>query len=64
MKVFKLDGVDIYVVAFSRKEAVILCLLERIGIIEENLIETTITVDREAIGQVFRSYEELSSYIE
>ncbi len=64
MKVFKLKGLDFYVAAFSVEDAILLCLLNKIGITENDITEVSIDVDREAIGQVFRNYEELSPYIE
>jgi hypothetical protein len=64
MKVYQLKGLEIYVVAFSKADAMMLCLYDRIGVTTDDIMETDIIVDREAIGQVFRSYESLSKYID
>lgn len=62
MKTYKLNGLEIYTVAFSKKDAVLLFLANKIGVTEENVIETDIQSNRDAIGKVFRSLEELTDY--
>lgn len=62
MKTYKLNELEIYTVAFSKKDAVLVFLANKIGVTEENVIETDIQSNRDAIGKVFRSLEELTDY--
>lgn len=62
MKTYKLNGLEIYTVAFDKKDAVIIFLANKIGVTEEDVIETDIEPNRDAIGKVFRSLEELTNY--
>ena len=57
--VFNIKGTTYYVVAFNKNDAVAVCLINKIGIVRDNLIEVDIQVDDEAMGKVFRSYEGL-----
>lgn len=62
MKTYKLSGLEIYTVAFNKKDAVLVFLANKIGVTEENVIETDIQPNRDAIGKIFRSLEELTNY--
>lgn len=62
MKTYKLNGLEIYTVAFSKKDAVLVFLANKIGVTEQNITETDIQPNRDAIGKVFRSLEELTNY--
>lgn len=62
MKTYKLNGLEIYTVAFSKKDAVLVFLANKIGVTEQNITETDIQPNRNAIGKVFRSLEELTNY--
>ena len=62
MKTYKLNGLEIYTVAFTKKDAVLIFLSNKIGVTEENITETDIQPNRDAIGKVFRSLEELTNY--
>lgn len=62
MKVYQLNGIEYYCVAFSKGDALILFWANKIGVTLENIVETDIEPDRDAIGKVFRSKEELESF--
>lgn len=62
MKTYKLEGLEYYTVAFSKEEAVSIFWLHSIGITEKNLIETNIKPNRDAIGKVFKSLDELQNF--
>ena len=62
MKTYKLNGLEIYTVAFSKKDAVLVFFANKMGVTEENIIETDIQPNRDALGKVFRSLEELTNY--
>lgn len=62
MKTYKLNGLEIYTVAFNLKDALLVFLANKIGVTESNIIETDIEPNRDAIGTVFRSLEELTSF--
>lgn len=62
MKVYKLKGVQKYTVAFSKKDALITFFHNRIGVTESNIIETDLEPNRDAIGKVFDSIEELNNF--
>lgn len=62
MKTYKLKGLDYYTVAFSKEDAVGIFWLDSIGVTENDLIETDIKPNREAIGKVFKSLDELQSF--
>lgn len=62
MKTYKLNGLEIYTVAFNKKDAVLTFLANKIGVTEENVTETDVQPNRDAIGKVFRSLEELTNY--
>lgn len=65
MKTYKLNGMDIYIVnVFSKKEAVAIALINKIGLTEENLTAIDYEVDRDfGMGILCRSYEELKNFI-
>ena len=62
MKTYKLNGLEIYTVAFNKKDAVLVFLANKIGVTEENVTKTNIQPNRDAIGKVFKSLEELTNY--
>lgn len=62
MKTYQLNGLDIYTVAFNKKDAVMVFLANKIGVTEQNITETDITPNRNAIGKVFRSLKELNNH--
>lgn len=62
MKTYKLKELEIYTVAFDKQDAVIVFLVNKIGVTEEDVIETDIEPNRDAVGKVFRSLEELTDY--
>ena len=62
MKTYKLNGLEIYTVAFSKKDAVLVFLANKMGVTEENVTETDIQPNRDAIGKVFRSLEEYNNF--
>jgi len=62
MKTYKLNGLEIYIVAFNKKDAVLVFLANKIGVTEENVTKTNIQPNRDAIGKVFKSLEELTNY--
>lgn len=62
MKTYKLNGLEIYTVAFSKSDAVLVFLANRMGVTEKDVTETDIEPNRDAIGQVFRSLNDLVSY--
>lgn len=62
MKTFKLNGVEIYTVAFNKSDAVLVFMINKIGVTEANIIETDIEPNRDALGKVFRNLEELINY--
>jgi hypothetical protein len=62
MKTYKLNGLEIYTVAFSKKDATLVFIANKMGITEENITETDIEPNRDAIGKVFRSLKELTNY--
>ena len=62
MKTYKLNGLDIYTVAFNKTDATVVFLINRIGVTEKNIIETDIAPNEEAVGKVFRSLEEYNNF--
>lgn len=62
MKVYKLKGLEKYTVAFSKSDAVLMFLLHKIGVTESNIMETDLEPNKEAIGKVFDSSEELNNF--
>ena len=62
MKTYKLNGLEIYTVAFNKTDAMLVFLANKIGVTEANITETDIEPNRDAIGSVFRSLEALQNY--
>lgn len=62
MKTYQLNGLEIYVVAFSKQDAVSVFWANKIGVTQDDVIETDIEPNRDAIGKVFRSLDELINY--
>lgn len=62
MKTYKLNGLEIYTVAFSKEDAVSVFLANKIGVTINNVIETDIEPNRDAVGKVFKSLEELTFF--
>ena len=60
MKTYKLKGLDIYVAnTFSKEDAVVVCLINKIGITVNDLVETDYKVDRYIVAELIRSESEL-----
>jgi hypothetical protein len=62
MKTYQLNGLNYFTVAFSKKDAVAIFWLNNIGVTEENIIETDIPPNRDAVGKVFKNKQELLDY--
>ena len=62
MKTYKLNGLEYYTCAFSKNDACLTFLANKIGVTVDNIIETDITPNRDAIGKVFKSLEEYNSF--
>ena len=62
MKTYKLDGLEYYTVAFSKVDACIIFIANRIGVTPEDIIETDIEPNRDAVGRVFKSLEDLQNF--
>ena len=62
MKVYKLNGLDYYTVAFSKADAAAIFWLASIGVTENDLVELSIEPNRDAVGKVFKSLDELKSF--
>lgn len=62
MKTYKLNGIEYYTVAFNKKDAMCTYLLNSIGVTTDDIIETDIEPNRDAIGKVFTSLEELNDF--
>lgn len=62
MKVYKLKELEYYTVAFSKGEAVTLFWKNNIGVTVDNIEETDITPNREAIGSVFKNLESMQEH--
>lgn len=61
MKTYKLKGLDYYTVAFSPEDAVFTFLANKIGVTVKDIEEADIEPNRDALGRVFRSREELDA---
>jgi len=62
MKTYKLIGLPYYTVSFDVKDALFTFLLNKIGVTESNIEETTIEPNRDAFGKVFKSLEEYENF--
>jgi len=62
MKTFKLIGLEYYLCCFSKKEAVSVFWINKIGVCEENIEETNIEPNRDAVGIVFKSLNDYINY--
>lgn len=62
MKIYKLIGVEKYTVAFNKEDAVLVFLVNKIGVTTSDLMEIDITPNRDAIGKVFISLLDLQDY--
>ena len=61
IKTYQLKGMDFYAVANSKQGAVMIFLENRIGITENNLIETDIKTGSNSFGKFFTSLRELEN---
>lgn len=59
MKIFKLTGLDYYVIAANKQQAVSICWLHKIGITSKNIEETSI-LTKQTEAKLFRSFSELN----
>jgi len=65
MKTYKLKGLDIYIAnVFSKEDAVIVCLINKIGITVNDLVETDYKVDRNIVAELIRSESELLNMLD
>ena len=65
MKTYKLKGLDIYVAnTFSKEDAVVVCLINKIGITVNDLVETDYKVDRDIVAELIRSESELLNILD
>lgn len=62
MKIYKLNGLEKYTVAFNKEDAVFIFLANKIGVTVENIIELDVTPNRDAIGKVFNYLTELQDF--
>jgi hypothetical protein len=62
MKTYKLNGLEYYTVAFSVTDAVGTFWKNGIGVTEKNITETDIDPNRDAVGKVFKSLDELLNF--
>jgi hypothetical protein len=62
MKTYKLNGLEYYIVAFSKQDAISIFWLHKIGVTENNLVEIDTPPNRVAIGRIFKSLDGLKSY--
>lgn len=62
MKTYKLDGLEYYTVAFSKKDAVFRFLMNKIGVTENNLIEVNIEPNRDGLGRIFKNLNDLITF--
>lgn len=62
MKTYKLIGLPYYTIAFDVKDALFTFLLNKIGVTESNIEETTIEPNRDAFGKIFKSLEEYQNF--
>ena len=65
MKTYKLKGLDIYVAnTFSKEDAVVVFLINKIGITVNDLVETDYKVDRDIVSELIRSESELLNILD
>lgn len=62
MKIYKLKELDYFTVAFSKTDAVFVFLSNKIGVTEENIEELEFPPNRDAIGNIFVSLQDLNDY--
>jgi hypothetical protein len=62
MKTYKLNGLEYYLCAFDVKDAILVLWDNGIAVTKNNIIETDINPNRDAIGKVFKSLEEYESF--
>ena len=62
MKTFKLNGLEYYTCAFSKEDAALVFLVNKIGVTPRDIQETDILPNRDAIGKVFKSLEDYNFY--
>lgn len=62
MKTYKLIGLDFYTAAFSKVDAALVFLANKIGVLPSNIEETDIEPNRDAVGRVFRSLEDYKNF--
>jgi len=62
MKTYKLNGLEYYTCAFTKEEAVLIFISNKIGITTYNIHETDIKPNRDAIERVFKSLEDYINF--
>lgn len=62
MKTYKLKGLEFYIAAHDIDDVIEICWINGIGITENNVEETGIPVNVDALGTVCRSLEEYQTH--
>jgi hypothetical protein len=68
MKTYKLNGLEYYTCASNKKDACEVFWayevfwVNKIGITHDDILETDITPNRDAVGKVFKSLEKYNSF--
>jgi hypothetical protein len=63
MKTYKLNGLEYYTCASNKKDACEIFWLYKIGVTHNDILETDITPNKDAVGKVFKSLKEYNSII-
>lgn len=62
MKTYQLKGLEYFFCAFSKSDVIAVCWLSGIGVTENDVVETDITPNRDAVGRVFKSLQEYENF--
>jgi hypothetical protein len=62
MKTYKLNGLEYYTCASNKADACGVFWVNKIGVTHDDIVETDIPPNRDAIGKVFKSLEEYNSF--
>jgi hypothetical protein len=62
MKTYKLNGLEYYTCAFNKQDACVVFLVNKIGVTHDDIVETDIAPNRDAVGKVFKSLEQYNSF--
>lgn len=58
MKVYRLKGIECYVVAFNKVDAVIWFSTAGISVTENDIMETVFIANRDELGKVFKNFSQ------